>query len=202
VIGGSIRVPSAFSGIFGIKPSVARLPHSGLSGVHGGMENIIGVVGPMATCNADLKLFCNVVLSSKPWLREPSLIELPWKRDVSIPRKLKIGVVNHDGVVQPHPPVTRCLKDTVKQLEAAGHEVVEWDTRLHKDLVKTIDDLYFLDGGEEYWEILSLGDEPPVPLMKWILEKGNPRARKVRETWEVSLTTRLRSGIVRLTIRS
>jgi len=60
LLGGSIRVPSGFSGVYGLKPSIARLPHGGLAGVHGGMENILGVVGPMATCSEDLKLFCKV----------------------------------------------------------------------------------------------------------------------------------------------
>lgn len=60
VSGGSIRVPSGFCGIFGLKPSVARLPHGGLSGAHGGMENIVGCVGPMASCVEDMRLFCDV----------------------------------------------------------------------------------------------------------------------------------------------
>jgi amidase len=57
---------------------VARLPHGGLAGVHGGMENIIGAVGPMATCVEDMQLFCEVVLESQPWLHEPTLVEKPW----------------------------------------------------------------------------------------------------------------------------
>lgn len=183
-------MPAAFSGIFGIKPSVARLPHGGLSGVHGGMENIIGVVGPMATCNEDLRLFCKVVLSSQPWLREPSLIELPWKETAEIPRKLRIGLITCDGVVQPHPPVSRCLKSTAKRLERAGHTIIPWDTSLHKALIRTIDDAYFLDGGEEYHEVIKAGNEPLVPLIKWILEKGNPRYRQVRETWKVIASLR------------
>jgi hypothetical protein len=47
-----------------IKPSVARLPHGGLSGAHGGMENIIGVVGPLATYVEDMRLFCKVGFST------------------------------------------------------------------------------------------------------------------------------------------
>jgi hypothetical protein len=58
--GGSIRVPAAFCGIYGLKPSVGRLPHGGLSGTHAGMENIIGAVGPMARSVEDMSLFCKV----------------------------------------------------------------------------------------------------------------------------------------------
>lgn len=60
ILGGSIRVPAAFCGIYGLKPSVGRLPHGGLAGTHAGMENIIGAVGPMARYAEDLSLFCKV----------------------------------------------------------------------------------------------------------------------------------------------
>jgi len=65
-IGGSIRVPAAFCGLYGLKPSVARLPHGGLSGAHGGMENIIGCVGPLATSLEDMRLFCDVSMLVSP----------------------------------------------------------------------------------------------------------------------------------------
>jgi amidase len=58
--GGSIRVPAAFCGLYGLKPSVARLPHGGLSGLHAGMENIVGAVGPLAKSIDDMRLFCKV----------------------------------------------------------------------------------------------------------------------------------------------
>jgi amidase len=137
--------------------------------------------------NGSLLIDWKVVLDSQTWLREPSLVKLPWKRAPEIPRKLKIGVIFHDGLVQPHPPVSRCLKSTVKGLEKAGHTIFSWDTSLHRDLIQTIDEAYFLDGGEGYHEMLSAGDEPPVILMNWILEKGTTRTRTVRETWKVRL---------------
>lgn len=184
-LGGSIRVPSAFCGIFGLKPSVARLPHGGLSGLHSGMENIIGCVGPMATCNEDLRLFCQVVLAFEPWLREPSLVELPWKQDIVVAPRLRIGVLLNDGNIQPHPPISRCLRGTVQALKDAGHDVIEWNPVLHKDLIQLIDEAYFLDGGEEYYNVLREGEEPLVPLIEWILAERKPRQQALRETWQV-----------------
>lgn len=67
-MGGSIRVPAAFSGIYGLKGSIARNPHGGLAGNYGGMENIVGVVGPMATCVKDIRLFQEVCLLCFPGL--------------------------------------------------------------------------------------------------------------------------------------
>jgi amidase len=65
-IGGSIRVPSAFCGTYGFKPTIGRLPHSGLSGLHEGMHNIVGVVGPLARSIEDLELFCIAALNTSP----------------------------------------------------------------------------------------------------------------------------------------
>lgn len=40
-----------------------------------------------------------------------------------------------DNVVHPHPPITRVLKETVAKLEAAGHEIVEWEPSMHKECI-------------------------------------------------------------------
>lgn len=191
--GGSIRVPGGFSGIYGLKPSVARLPHSGLSGLHAGMENIIGCVGPMATAIDDLKLFCRVSLAYNPWDHEPTLVELPWKEDREIysllPDKLRIGVIWHDGVVHPHPPITRALRDTVTALRRAGHTVIDWDTTLHSAIIDTVNNAYFLDGGREYRSMLLKGhNEPAVPLLDWTLTHIGSKPHTLEESWTVNLT--------------
>lgn len=185
-IGGSIRVPSAACGVYGLKPSIGRLPHSGLSGLHDGMQNIVGVVGPMALCIEDLNLFCTSALQTKPWLREPSLIPLPWRRGESIPLHLTIGVMWSDGMVQPHPPVSRALKQTVSMLKGAGHSVVDWDPYLHEQIYNAVNEAYFLDGGEEYFQKLSDGKEPPVALLKWLLDAKASRHYSIEDSFKVS----------------
>ncbi|KAG0645739.1 amidase [Hyphodiscus hymeniophilus] len=185
-IGGSIRVPSAFCGIFGFKPSVARLPHGGLSGAHSGMENIIGVVGPMATCVEDMTLFCRVILETHPWLHEPSLVGLPWTPSLKGKKPLKIGIIYHDGIVCPHPPITRSLHQTAKALQAAGHTLISWDTTLHRTLIDCISKFYFLDGGKEYHDIIAAGEETASPLMKWLLDSAPSRPYSAAETWKLN----------------
>jgi amidase len=185
-IGGSIRVPSGFCGIYGLKPSVGRIPHSGLSGLHDGMQNIIGSVGPMARCVEDLDLFCRAALAKKPWNHEPSLITMPWKMGYESPKTLTIGVIWNDGVVQPHPPVVRALKEAVSSLERSGHTIITWDTSLHEALINTLNELYFLDGGKEYHEMLAAGRETAVPILEWVLNSKALRHYDVEETWKVS----------------
>jgi len=127
-----------------------------------------------------------VVLDSQPWLQEPSLVELPWKKSITLPKSLKIGVMWHDGLVEPHPPIIRCLQQSVSALKASGHNIVSWDPSLHRDLIACIDKAYFLDGGAEYTDILAAGNEPATPLMKWLLEKDNPKAHSAAESWKLN----------------
>ncbi|KAF5875738.1 putative fatty-acid amide hydrolase protein [Botrytis fragariae] len=190
-IGGSIRSPALSCGIYGLKPSVARLPHSGLSGAHDGMESVIGVVGPIATCLADVELFCKTLLDAQPWRGEVGLLSIPWGCRESLAaekeenRKLKIGIIYTDGVHTPHPPITRVLHTTESTLKEAGHEIIPFPTHLHAPLISTVDAMYLLDGGAEYLSHLSLTSEPPTSLLQWILEKKTTKNRTVPEQWKL-----------------
>ncbi|THV46969.1 hypothetical protein BGAL_0345g00040 [Botrytis galanthina] len=190
-IGGSIRSPALSCGIYGLKPSVARLPHSGLSGAHDGMESVIGVVGPIATCLADVELFCKTLLDAQPWRGEVGLLPIPWgcREDNAVAkeenRKLKIGIIYTDGVHTPHPPITRVLRSTESTLKEAGHEIIPFPTHLHAPLISTVDAMYLLDGGAEYLSHLSLTSEPPTSLLQWLLEKKTTKNRTVSEQWKL-----------------
>lgn len=130
------RIPAAHAGLYGLKGSVARMPHAGLMGSHDGMDAIVGALGPMATSARDLSLFCRVMLAYEPWLVEPPLLEIPWKQNVAegegLPKKLCVAILWDDGVVRPHPPVLDALKRTKAALLKAGHEVIDWQPVNHR----------------------------------------------------------------------
>lgn len=178
-IGGSVRVPAGHCGLYGLKGSVARLPHSGLLGSHGGMEAIIGCVGPIATSARDLALFCSVMLEAEPWLQEPPLLEMPWKRHVArghgLPERLSVAILYDDGVVKPHPPILQALDKYKQALESAGHDVIRWEPLDHQGGWDLIVKLYLLDGGTEYHETIEAGGEWEVPQTKWILDHARDR---------------------------
>lgn len=104
----------------------------------------------------------------------------------------------HDGIVNPHPPVVRTLNESVAALQKAGHEIVEWDPSLHRGLIETINKLYFLDGGKEYYDIMEAGNEPLAPLAKWILEKPCCQVTTSAESWKVSSHVNILKEIYRL----
>ncbi|KAI0660593.1 general amidase GmdA [Cubamyces menziesii] len=190
-IGGSIRIPAAYTGLYGLKGSVGRMPHGGLMGSHDGMDAIIGALGPIATSARDLALFCRVMLQYEPWLVEPPLLEIPWKQDVAkgvgLPERLTFAILWDDGVVAPHPPILDALKRARDALLAAGHDVITWEPLDHKAAWDLILKLYFLDGGEEYRQVLE--HDPPVPQTEWILSQvpngGKPFT--VAETFRINL---------------
>ncbi|KAI8981140.1 general amidase GmdA [Trametes punicea] len=190
-IGGSIRIPAAYMGLYGLKGSVGRMPHAGLLGSHDGMDAIVGALGPLATSARDLALFCRVMLQYEPWLVEPPLLEIPWKQDVaegaSIPDRLTIAILWDDGVVTPHPPILDALKRARDALLAAGHDVITWEPLYHQESWDLMLKLYFLDGGEEYRQVLE--HDPPVPQTEWILSQvpngGKPYT--IAEAFKINL---------------
>lgn len=79
---------------------------------------------------SDIALFAKSVVDAQPWLRDAKAIPIPW-REVTLEKKWKFGVVWNDSMVTPTPPVTRAVKETVRKLREAGHEVVDWDGKSH-----------------------------------------------------------------------
>lgn len=75
------------------------------------------------------------VIDGKPWIKEPSLVALPWREPAPLAgKKLKIAVLWDDGVVKPHPPVTRALEQVVEKLKAGGNvEIVDWNPYKHDE---------------------------------------------------------------------
>ena len=123
-IGGSIRIPSAFNGLYGIKPSAGRMPYEGMANSMDGQNSVLSVVGPLATSVGGLRLVMKALLETKPWLHDPLVHEIPWRPEhAELPKRLAFGVITHDGVVGCHPPVRRAIDLLVEKLKKQGHDV-------------------------------------------------------------------------------
>jgi Asp-tRNA(Asn)/Glu-tRNA(Gln) amidotransferase A subunit family amidase len=99
----------------------------------GGAEQIVPTIGPLSTSLEGCKLFIKTLVDAKPWYKEPSLLPFPWKEENAFQgKKLKVAILWDDGVVKPHPPVTRALKSVVEKLKSTGEvELVEWKPYKH-----------------------------------------------------------------------
>jgi amidase len=104
-----------------------------------GYEHIIPTAGPISTSINGVKLFMKSVLSTKPHMMEPDLHVIPWRDNFSHlenglgKKHLKIGVIWNDGVVKPHPPVLRALREVVEKLKDIPNvTIVDWNPFKHE----------------------------------------------------------------------
>ena len=142
-IGGSIRIPAVFNGLYGIRPSAGRMPYYGMANSMDGQNSVLSVVGPLSTTAGGLRLAMKSILSQEPWLHDPMVNEIPWRDEEEKEildlikstdnGKLAFGVLENDGIVTPLPPVRRAIDMVVKTLEKLGHKVVKWNPPSHRE---------------------------------------------------------------------
>jgi len=134
-----------------------------------GHNTVPSVIGPIGHSISDLKLSMKTILNKKPWESDPKVLELPWKTEDALltngekKRSFIFGVMRSDGVVSPHPPVSRAMDRTIAALEAAGHEVIEWAPPAHSEAFQHMWNTFAADGGIDIHKALSDSGEPPVP---------------------------------------
>jgi amidase len=133
-IGGSVRVPSAFCGVFGHKPSFGVIPTLGyLDEPNGGTtESDVNVFGPIARGAADLDLLLDVLAGPLPAMSPAWRLELP-PAEVTSLRGLRIGVWLDDSLVPVDHEMTSVLQRAVTAAAGTGAVLVD-DVRPDVDL--------------------------------------------------------------------
>ncbi|KAH8777435.1 amidase signature domain-containing protein [Diaporthe sp. PMI_573] len=182
-IGGSIRGPAGFCGIYGFKPTSHYLPSLGMLHTGNPAElTILATCGPMGASLRDMDMFMSLVVGEKPFLREPSLVPLPWTglgTPLPSPPALKVGIMMHDGVIQPQPPVIRALEWAKNKLSSdASIEVRPFTPYRVADAIRNIRKAYTPDGGAGIKAGLEKTGEPMEHLTKWTIQdaEGPPYA--------------------------
>ncbi|KAF9243168.1 amidase signature domain-containing protein [Melanogaster broomeanus] len=162
--GGSIRGPCAFTGLYGIRPSCKTTPMGGpLGSNQNGHDGTLAASGPMCSSSRDMRLLVGAVLKRKAVaIRSKSIPDINQT-------KLRVGIMIHDDVVLPHPPMLRAMKLAKAKLEASPEvEVVDYAPFRHKEGYDIIRTLYFEDGGETVRRCLKAGGEDMLPLTEMV----------------------------------
>ncbi|EPT05414.1 hypothetical protein FOMPIDRAFT_130741 [Fomitopsis schrenkii] len=187
-IGGSVRSPAAACGLYSLRPTPYRVPHSGLHGPCNGAEGVMFAAGPLARSARDVKLFMSIILAAQPWLEDPLAVQIPW-RAVEETRKLRMGYMMNDGNVQLQPPLRLALEKVVSTLRERGAdlgiELVEYTPWQHKEGLDLVRSLYFTDGGKDVKNTLAANGEPLKPLTEWVLSNPLVREHTISELWEL-----------------
>jgi Asp-tRNA(Asn)/Glu-tRNA(Gln) amidotransferase A subunit family amidase len=69
-IGGSVRMPAGWCGIYGLKASSGRFPRAGVLDCAPGLDAIKTIPSPMASDLDDLEEFCHRFIDLKPWVHD------------------------------------------------------------------------------------------------------------------------------------
>ncbi|GLA31344.1 acetamidase [Aspergillus phoenicis ATCC 13157] len=173
-IGGSVRIPASFNGLFGLRPSAGRMPYEGAANSIDGQNTILSVIGPLATSIGGLKLLFKAILTQEPWQHDPLSLPLPWRDDVenktkqlisekSTASRLSFGIMRHDGLVEPQPSVKVAIDFVERILRDLGHQVIEWDTDLCREGREIASKIYNMDGGEDLLSHIALSGEAQIP---------------------------------------
>ena len=122
-IGGSIRVPSHFCGIFGHKPTLDLVSTNGQipGGAHTapGFSTLLAVGGPMARSAQDLLAALKVVGGPVAWDAKAWKWQMPEPRGHSL-RDFRVGFVIDDPIAPPTPEVRAVLEGGIETLRRVG----------------------------------------------------------------------------------
>ncbi|MCP4752214.1 MAG: amidase [Proteobacteria bacterium] len=129
-IGGSIRLPSHFCGVYGHKPTYGIVP---MHGKHVPVDFLtidhvvahdIAVCGPLARSAEDLELAMDLIVGPSRPQRRAIKIALPPPRKKAL-EEYRIGLWIDDPVYPPDTEVGDCLQKMADDLSKVGAEVVE-----------------------------------------------------------------------------
>ncbi|XP_070224222.1 fatty-acid amide hydrolase 1 [Bos mutus] len=210
-IGGSIRFPSAFCGICGLKPTGNRLSKSGLKGCVYGQVAVQLAVGPMARDVESLALCMRALLCEDMFRLDPTVPPLPFREEIyRSSQPLRVGYYETDNYTMPTPAMKRALLETKQRLEVAGHTLVPF---LPSNIPHALETLgtggLFSDGGTTFLQNFKgdfvdscLGDlisilrlpgwlkgllafmmKPLLPRLSAFL--NNMKSRSARKLWEL-----------------
>lgn len=187
-IGGSIRIPATYNGLFAMKPSIGRVSYLRVSNSYEAQESIPSVIGPLGKTLEEIEFIMKAVVETKCWLHDPKVLPIEWKENVKFDKDtIKIGVWRDSGNVEPLPPIKRVLNQVSKLLKGdAKLEVVEVEWPEHKRLINALMAVFGADAGKEIIDECAKSGEPIHELLGYLVDSDNLKAPlTINEWWDL-----------------
>ncbi|NXV59711.1 FAAH1 hydrolase, partial [Molothrus ater] len=164
-VGGSIRLPSSFCGLCGLKPTAERLRGVGWALAHPSAQcgclllshAVPCALGPMARDVDSLALCMKALLCQEMFQLDPSVPPIPFNEEVySSSTPLRVGYYDTDGYFPLPPCMRRAVKETRSALQAAGHQLVPFSPpRIPYVMNELFMKTFFADGGRAFLDVFT-----------------------------------------------
>ena len=167
--GGSIRMPSHYCGIAGIKPTSGRVPRTGHAiSFEVGALDAFTQIGPMARHVEDLSLTLSIIAG--PDGHDPAVVPAPLgdPQDVSV-RDLRVAFFTDNGIKSPSPDTVSTVRAAAGVLAAHGVSVTEDRPQGVSNAERLWFSLYLADGGAWIRQLINAaGTEHLSSALEWM----------------------------------
>ena len=183
-IGGSIRIPAAFCGVCGFKPSALRTStKEAVSLFPKHMPpvelTIKASYGPIARCVEDIVLVLKSWWVEDMWKRDNTVTPLEFKNNVyEDDNRLRIGYFTYNRIMECADVVKNAVMNTVDKLRNDGHELIEMNTSLLPEIVKLFLQAVFSMEGSSMLDTLN-GEDPTWPYLREYFSAKYPGSGKI-----------------------
>ena len=144
--GGSIRLPSHFCGIAGIKPSAGRVPRTGHIYPFGGIQDSFQQIGPLARHVDDLALILELIAG--PDAIDPGVAPLQWRDQEAVDLGgLRVSFHTDNGIATPTAETRQTVERVARRFESVVSLVEEARPTGVEQTFDVGRPLYFWDGG-------------------------------------------------------
>ncbi|KAF2469003.1 amidase signature enzyme [Lindgomyces ingoldianus] len=179
-VAGSVRAPAHFSGCYSLRCSTGRWPKMGMNTSMPGQEAIPSVFSPMARTLNDLAYFTRSFVGMKPWEYDYTVHPLEWRESIETEykekKKLRVGVMRTDRVVDPSPACARALEKVASALKAEGHEVYDVEPPSPYEALVIASQLLLSDGCQTFMSFFRTGEwnDPGAAQMVFYMRLPRP----------------------------